>query len=76
VAFNQQTGELKVAPIAKLTGTVSFSITANDGQPLNNTASQTVSFEVEKKSSGGSMGLFALLALPLVAILRRLLGVK
>ena len=76
VAFNQQTGELKVAPIAKLTGTVSFSITANDGQPLNNTASQTVSFEVEKKSSGGSMGLFALLALPLIAIRRRLFGVK
>ena len=76
VAFNQQTGELKVAPIAKLTGTVSFNITANDGQPVNNTASQTVNFEVEKKSSGGSMGLFALLALPLVGLRRKLFKAK
>jgi hypothetical protein len=72
VSFNEQTGELQVSPIAKIPGTVTFSITASDGQSVNSTASQSVSFEVTKSSSGGGMGLLALLSLPLLALRRRL----
>lgn len=65
VSFNEQTGELRVAPLAELTGSASFTITATDGQSDNATHSETASFEVTKpkSSGGGSFGWMSLLAL-------------
>ncbi len=63
VAFDTETGQLKLAPIGKEHGSASFTITANDGQAQNASHSQQVSFSVEKPKSGGSFGWLSLLAL-------------
>lgn len=64
VQFDSQTGTLSVAPVGKETGSATFTITASDGQNENGTHSESVTFTVEKKSSGGgSFGMLSLLAL-------------
>jgi len=72
IMFNESTGELNVFPRGKKPTEVTFTITANDNQAENNTHSEDVTLTLDKKySSGGSMGWFALLSLPLVALRRR-----
>ncbi|TQV87313.1 GlyGly-CTERM sorting domain-containing protein [Aliikangiella coralliicola] len=75
IEFDENTGSLQVRAIPDMDGTVTFTITADDGQAANSTHSETVSFKVTRPPKGsGSFGWLSLLILPLVAMRRKLRG--
>ncbi|WP_143085081.1 hypothetical protein [Pseudoalteromonas denitrificans] len=71
VSFNSETGALSLTSIEDQHGSATFTILADDGQAVNDTASQNVSVTVnKKKSSGGGFG-FGMLMIGLAGLFTR-----
>lgn len=52
VSINSSTGQVSISSVADAVGSQLFTVTANDGQALNNTATQTFTLAVNDSSSG------------------------